>query len=317
MKTNQLEGVFNSDFELLLPTVTETFNQLFQKDFTTEIANKGEASSITSIGEGPGLKLSFSVSNELSVSHWIILPADLVLNLVAWMLGMEPDSELNDEHVEAMQEVCNQIFGQIQVALDAAGRTIKFGDVEIVQVDSSLNEKFENEEESVLRVEIRINVEDDFHLVGYHIQATGSEASVLDDELSPSADSGQTMSNEDVDINFDDFGNDASPVEISPADFGSFGGGEPADDEPRNINMLLDVELNVMAELGRKTMLVKDVLKLGKGAVVELDKAAGEPLELFVNGTKLAEGEVVVVEDHFGIRITQLAAPKDRIKSLG
>jgi len=81
--------------------------------------------------------------------------------------------------------------------------------------------------------------------------------------------------------------------------------------------MLLDVDLEVLVELGRKTMLIKDVLKLGKGSVVELDKAAGEPLGIFVNGKKLAEGEVVVVDDHFGIRISQLAGAAERIKSLG
>jgi flagellar motor switch protein FliN/FliY len=81
--------------------------------------------------------------------------------------------------------------------------------------------------------------------------------------------------------------------------------------------MLMDVEMEIYVELGKKTMLVKDILKLGKGSVVELEKAAGEPLGIFVNGRKLAEGEVVVVDDHFGIRITQLAGTKERIKSLG
>ncbi len=58
-------------------------------------------------------------------------------------------------------------------------------------------------------------------------------------------------------------------------------------------------------------------LRLGKGAVIELDKLAGEPVDILVNGKKLAEGEVVVVEDHFGVRLTHLVEPKERIKSLG
>ncbi|MCH7527916.1 MAG: flagellar motor switch protein FliN [Candidatus Marinimicrobia bacterium] len=81
--------------------------------------------------------------------------------------------------------------------------------------------------------------------------------------------------------------------------------------------MLLDVELDVTVELGRKIMLVEEILRLGKGSVVELDKLAGEPVDILVNGKKLAEGEVVVVEDHFGVRLTNLINPRERIRSLG
>jgi flagellar motor switch protein FliN/FliY len=86
---------------------------------------------------------------------------------------------------------------------------------------------------------------------------------------------------------------------------------------PRNVNMLLDVELEITVELGKKNMLISEILKIGKGSIIELQKSAGEPLDILVNGRKLAEGEVVVVDDHFGIRITQLASPRDRLKSLG
>jgi len=108
-------------------------------------------------------------------------------------------------------------------------------------------------------------------------------------------------------------------VDVQQVEFGSFAdpGAGSASGQARNIDMLLDVDLEVLVELGRKSMLIKDVLKLGKGSVVELDKAAGEPLEVFVNGRKLAEGEVVVVDDHFGIRITKLVGTAERIKSLG
>jgi flagellar motor switch protein FliN/FliY len=82
------------------------------------------------------------------------------------------------------------------------------------------------------------------------------------------------------------------------------------------MQMLMDVELEVQVELGRKKIKIQDVMSLGKGSVLELDKNAGEPLELYINDTKLAEGEVVVVEDHFGIKITQLISPNERMKSL-
>ncbi|MCK4579265.1 MAG: flagellar motor switch protein FliN, partial [Candidatus Marinimicrobia bacterium] len=106
-------------------------------------------------------------------------------------------------------------------------------------------------------------------------------------------------------------------VEASPVQFDEFAQQSPSNGKGRKIDMLLDVELDVTVELGRKVMLVEDILRLGKGSVVELNKLAGEPVDILVNGRKLAEGEVVVVEDHFGVRLTHLIDPKDRIRSLG
>jgi len=80
--------------------------------------------------------------------------------------------------------------------------------------------------------------------------------------------------------------------------------------------MLMDVELEITVELGRKLSLISDVLKLGKGSILELEKSAGENLDIYVNGKKLAEGEVVVIDEHFGIRITQLISPKERVNLL-
>ena len=125
----------------------------------------------------------------------------------------------------------------------------------------------------------------------------------------------------DMDALFGDSGDDTAGggmVEISPADFGDLGQPTaPANGRGRKIDMLLDVQLDVTVELGRKDMLVEEILRLGKGSVIELDKLAGEPVDILVNGKKLAEGEVVVVEDHFGVRLTHLLETRERIKSLG
>ena len=112
-------------------------------------------------------------------------------------------------------------------------------------------------------------------------------------------------------------GDEGGVVEVSPAELDELAEPLPRDGKGRKIDLLLDVELDVTVELGRKVMVVEDILRLGKGAVIELDKLAGEPVDVLVNGKKLAEGEVVVVEDHFGVRLTHLLEPSERIKSLG
>lgn len=83
-----------------------------------------------------------------------------------------------------------------------------------------------------------------------------------------------------------------------------------------NIDRLMDVGLNLSVDIGRKDMQIKEILNLGPGKIIELDKLAGEPVDLLVNGRLLAKGEVVVVDENFGVRITELIDPVDRIKML-
>ncbi len=81
-------------------------------------------------------------------------------------------------------------------------------------------------------------------------------------------------------------------------------------DDSRNLDLLMNVSLAVSAELGRCTMRVSDVLKLGKGSIVELDRLAGGPVDVLVNNRLVARGEVVAVDDRFGIRVTEVVARK-------
>lgn len=84
----------------------------------------------------------------------------------------------------------------------------------------------------------------------------------------------------------------------------------------RDIDFLLDIPLEITVELGRTRMLIKDLLQLGQGSVVELDKLAGEPMEILINSKLVARGEVVVVNEKFGIRLTDILSPSERLKQL-
>lgn len=84
-----------------------------------------------------------------------------------------------------------------------------------------------------------------------------------------------------------------------------------------NMELLLDIPLEISAELGRTRMIINDLLQLGQGSVIELNKLAGEPLEILVNQKLIARGEVVVVNEKFGIRLTDIISPLERIKQLG
>ncbi|GAB1430950.1 hypothetical protein MASR2M18_17840 [Ignavibacteria bacterium] len=81
------------------------------------------------------------------------------------------------------------------------------------------------------------------------------------------------------------------------------------------MSLLYDLQLTLSIELGRTNMLIRDILRLGRGSVIEFDKLVSEPVDVLVNGKKVAGGEVVVIDKHFGVRITTLVDPNDRLRS--
>ncbi len=83
-----------------------------------------------------------------------------------------------------------------------------------------------------------------------------------------------------------------------------------------NLEMILDIPVNVAVEIGRSKITISNLLKLNQGSVVELDRLAGEPMDVLVNGTLIAHGEVVVVNEKFGIRLTDIISPAERVKKL-
>jgi flagellar motor switch protein FliN/FliY len=109
----------------------------------------------------------------------------------------------------------------------------------------------------------------------------------------------------------------APDQDAAEASLEEFGEPEPPSKQPaRNIEFILDIPLEVTVELGRTSMLINDLLQLGQGSVIELNKLAGEPLEILVNKKLIARGEVVVVNEKFGVRLTDIVSPIERVKSL-
>lgn len=105
-------------------------------------------------------------------------------------------------------------------------------------------------------------------------------------------------------------------VDISPVKFPPLSGsGIP--ENIQKIDLLMDVQLTLTVELGRTKQLVKDVLGLGEGSIIELDKLAGEPVDLLVNNKLIAKGEVVVIDENFGVRVTDIVSPSERLTKMG
>jgi flagellar motor switch protein FliN/FliY len=109
----------------------------------------------------------------------------------------------------------------------------------------------------------------------------------------------------------------ASGVTVETAQFQPLDPSAAPGDREKKMELLLDLTLPVSIELGRTHLMISEILNLKRGSIVEFEKLASEPVDILINGKKMAEGEVVVIEKHFGIRITNLAEASDRIRGLG
>lgn len=105
-------------------------------------------------------------------------------------------------------------------------------------------------------------------------------------------------------------------VDVKKAQFPDFDNGSSVAPLPHNMALIQDVPLQVTVQLGKTRMSIKEILELGEGSIVELDKLAGEPVDLLVNGKLVAKGEVVVIDENFGFRVKNIVSPADRINNL-
>lgn len=106
-------------------------------------------------------------------------------------------------------------------------------------------------------------------------------------------------------------------VDVHPVRFPPLSEVSQASAERRSLDLIMDVSMRVTVELGRSTLTVEDVLSLGPGSVVELNKLAGEPVDVLVNEQLIARGEVVVVDENFGVRVTEIVSPRRRAQAMG
>ncbi|MFC6842142.1 flagellar motor switch protein FliN [Xanthomonas theicola] len=106
------------------------------------------------------------------------------------------------------------------------------------------------------------------------------------------------------------------PEAAAPAQFDSLQADLGSDSNELNLDVILDVPVTLSLEVGRNRIPIRNLLQLNQGSVVELERGAGEPLDVYVNGTLIAHGEVVTINDRFGVRLTDVVSPSERIRRL-
>ncbi|MGI6587748.1 MAG: flagellar motor switch phosphatase FliY [Peptococcia bacterium] len=241
--------------------------------------------------------------------------------------GSNPPQELSELHLSVISEAMEQMMNASTMALT---QTLK----KSVEMSSPVVNLATFAENNVLAKE----GQDDVVRIAFDLMVEGlvdsemlqilpiSFAKQMVSELYKTNDdiyNNQVLENGEKNANFLSKGSDnvmgtvAKHVEVTPAEFTVFNEQtEVKDNVPSNLDLIMDIGLQLSVELGRTKKRIKEILKLTKGSIVELDKLAGEPVDILVNGSLLAKGEVVVIDENFGVRVTEIVSPTERIKNL-
>jgi flagellar motor switch protein FliN len=242
----------------------------------------------------PMMVIQFALAGLPENSQVFLVPQDAVLAIASSIRGEEIE-EVDDNIVTEMRPIWESVVQGICLAVGnirgdtivATGLSIRF---QLFSFPPNLQKAIE-----VLRTQIAITMND----------VSGTAIWLVDNDTAHAI----------LNMTVEDPEDDSAFPHVEEG--GEYGARHAVPHESDGLSLLMDIPLEITVELGRVRMLVKDVVELGTGSIVEIDKAAGEPVDVMVNGRLVARGEVVVIEDNFGVRLTEILNPQERLNRLG
>lgn len=252
----------------------------------------------------------------------------IIVDLMMGGDGSNPPQELSDIHFSAISEAMNQMMGASSTsAAQIINTPIEISPTEyrIVTLDESA--LFEENTEEVVSILYQFNIEELVDSEILQILPVSTAKRIVEEIIHSNIPVLQTEQNEMTKAVAEPQNSSKRPpakeeihairnVEISPVKFNNFTAAEQIKNEPPNLDLIMDIGLQLSVELGRTHKKIKDILELTNGSIIELDKLAGEPVDILVNGKLLAHGEVVVIDENFGVRVTGIISPEERVRNL-
>ncbi|MCQ1527989.1 flagellar motor switch phosphatase FliY [Lutispora saccharofermentans] len=268
-------------------------------------------------------------------TNLLILKEDDVKTITDLMMGGDGHNiggEINDLHLSAIGEAMNQMIGSSSTSLSSMFNksinisppkafSMSFKDSKPMNFsfnDSIVRVAFKMEVEGILNSEIMQLIPVDFakQMVKELLHPSSNEPQEKKTKKKEIPDESRIVDKSiPQDVMHEVSGNkpDKNSINVQPVQFEAFDQDNNISDK-ENIDLIMDVPLEITVELGRTKRLIKDILEFGPGTVVELDRLAGEPVDVIVNGKFIAKAEVVVIDESFGVRITDIISPNKRLK---
>ncbi|TSB46420.1 flagellar motor switch phosphatase FliY [Alkalicoccobacillus porphyridii] len=269
--------------------------------------------------------------------------AAIIADLMLGGDGTDPMEDLTDMHISAVQEAMNQMMGSASTSMSTLFNMkidISPPSVDVMDIKKGENTGYVPSEEVLVKISFQLQVGD---LIDSRImqivtvtfakefvqkltnppeqveEQTASTPQVTVSEVSQAPQqvaAAQAYSAPVRESSQHVGGHSRVNSDIQPAAFSSFDQPQLSSVQSGNLDMLLDIPLNVKVELGRTTKSIRDILEFTQGSIIELDKLAGEPVDILVNEKLIAKGEVVVIDENFGVRVTDIVSQAERIRNL-
>ena len=264
--------------------------------------------------------------------------AAVIADLMMGNGGTAPDEMLDDIHMSALSEAMSQMVGSVATSLssmsnrkvDAAPPNVRLVDFETEEIAPHLL----SDDDAVVQTAFHMEIDGLVDSEVVQILPISTAREIADSLMNPqpggeneeaaiAAAQASTAPGDAGAAASSNYGYGASPMQphvasnvpVQSAQFAPLNAA-PVQVNDANIGLILDVPLQVNVELGRTRKSIKEILDLTKGSIVELDRLAGEPVDILVNGKYLAKGEVVVIDENFGVRITEIITPLERTARL-
>lgn len=257
-----------------------------------------------------GLVVKNRFSSDVSGFLYFLVSKKMTAVLADLMMMGDGQVEFEEDHKDALAEMINQIMGSAVTSFGSEmGLKLEIGQAEIVEMNVD-DPTFPVDGTAMGTLEFKVDGFDseqaywigDEDFVASFRSDVGEEAVAIDTGLDMSAPGGG--------------GGDMGPGNSEPVLSGGGEGGGFFSTGNKALDLLLDIEMPLTIELGRTELSLKRILDLGPGSIVEMDRLFGEPVDLLINGKVVARGEVVVVDENFGIRVVSLVSPEERIQML-
>ena len=311
-----------------------TLSSLLNKEvkITTPRVTQSTLSEILSESDYPKVVTSIDFKYGLDGSNMLMIDVPDAIIIADLMMGNDgtdvADNEFGDLELSAVGEAMNQMIGTASTAMATmVGRTIDIQPPKVEVLEKGQSGKHEGrDDERIVSISFDLNVEG---LINSRIAQLYTEDTVREINKIMLSDTAETLANREVPVKEEPAVSEPAPaptptptpqapvekVQVQTPDFQELTD-QGISDVPRNLDLIMDVPLEFTVVLGKSRRTIKDILSLGAGSVVELDKMTDEPLEILVNGKLVAEGEVVVINESFGIRITNIMSKEERVRNI-
>ena len=260
--------------------------------------------------EGGGLIVRMEYTFPSSGMGFYLLKKNDALQLANLMIGSKALT-LDDMSLSALEEAFNQIVRSVDSVI---GSKVASNGIAL-SIDSIPNTTIPEDKYIIVKNSISIDSNINFEYLQFYTLPLAN-AMINSSSKNDSNNKGENFNMGEKDnVNVENLisGGGSDDVNIHGVEFSPLGDSQNQSSTSGNIDLLLDVSMEVTVELGRATKTIQEILSLGEGSIIELDNQAGEPVDLLVNGKPIAKGEVVVIDENFGVRVTKIVSPKQRI----